>query len=288
MLVQQCAQANEDNVTSWTLFPGADGCTFKVLCYRCNKWGHYASRYTGLDTRVCFSSLQYGFTLAQSERAPTSVIPKEWILLDSCSTDCAFIDLDLLHNIFLCASIKINSRYILIVAPLHTYNEIGMFKYLPLKAYYNQELIANILSLKQLLYLKNCNVSITQGPSSALFLEFGGRTVRFESCVGGLFHCLSVDFISPISSTKHNKKVYFHQVHTAIPIILLSTSNNREALFTNKEIYQAKAARLLQEETCWPSDDIFKNSSPTVILPIVPSLFKMSTEPIICMSLSQA
>ena len=38
MLVQQqCSEVNED------LVPGNDGCTFDIICYNCNKRGHYAS-----------------------------------------------------------------------------------------------------------------------------------------------------------------------------------------------------------------------------------------------------
>ena len=256
VLAQQCSPASEDNNTTRTLIPGTDGRTFNVLCYRCNKWGHYASSCNEPDTRVGFSSLQHGFILAQSEQAPTSIIPKDWILLDSCSTDCVFNDHSLLSNISPCSQqdkLKIYTN-----GGSLTYDHIGVFKYLPLTSYYNPDSIANILSLKDVLALDHCQVSIDQGPRPAFVLTFDGRTIRFESCGGGLFHCLASDFINKPVQHKSTKTVTFQLPQNHQSITLLSTSSDREALFSNKEISRAKAARLLQEEMCWPSDDSFK------------------------------
>ena len=102
VLAQQRCTPSDDTSDPRTLTPGTDGRTFNVLCYRCNKWGHYASSCTEPDTRVGFSSLQHGFILAQTEHAPTSIIPKDWTLLDSCSTDCVFNDPSMLINITPC------------------------------------------------------------------------------------------------------------------------------------------------------------------------------------------
>ena len=78
------------------------------------------------------------------------------------------------------------------------------------------------------------------------------------SCGGGLFHCLTSDFTNPSTQQKSKKTVTFQLPQNHQPITLLSTSTDREALFTNEEISCTKAARRLQEEMCWPSDDIFK------------------------------
>ena len=154
VLAQQCSPASEDNNTPRTLIPGTDSQTFNVLCYRCNKWGHCASSCNEPDTRLGFSSLQHGFILAQSEQAPTSTIPKDWILLDSCSTDCVFNDHSLLNNISPCTQqekLKIYTN-----GSSLTYDHMRVFKYLPLPGYYNPDSIANILSLKDVLDLEHC------------------------------------------------------------------------------------------------------------------------------------
>ena len=99
VLVQQYSPTDEDNNNPRTLSPGTDRRAFNVLCNRCNKWGHCTCSYTELDTRDDFSSLQFGFILDQIEQKPTSVKPKGWILLDSCSMDYIFNDAILLTSL---------------------------------------------------------------------------------------------------------------------------------------------------------------------------------------------
>ena len=257
ILAQQCSPSSEDTSTPRTLIPGTDGRTLNVLCYRCNKWGHYASSCTEPGTRVGFSSLQHGFILAKSEHAPTSIIPKDWIILDSCSTDCVFNDPELQSNVTPCPQndrLKIHTNDSSLV-----YNKVGLVKHLPLQGYCNPASIANILSLKHVLSLDHCHVSINRGSNAAFILLFNGRIIRFESCGGGLFHCLTADFLKPSTRQNFTKAVTFQLPQNHQPITLLSTSTDMEALFTNREISPAKAARRLQEKIYWPSDDAFKS-----------------------------
>ena len=81
MLVQQqCSEVNED------LVPGNDGYVFDIICYNCNKHGHYASNCPDQANRVGVSNLQCGHVLSQM-KDENGLIPHAWILLDTCSTD---------------------------------------------------------------------------------------------------------------------------------------------------------------------------------------------------------
>ena len=63
-LVQQ-AQYLSANERDEELIPGTDGRVFQVICYNCNKKGHYASCCPEPSTRVGTSNLQVGIILAQ-------------------------------------------------------------------------------------------------------------------------------------------------------------------------------------------------------------------------------
>ena len=73
------------------LVAGTDGRTRNVLCYGCNTWGHYANQCpnardndSGSGSRQGTNILQYGFNFNQQGDGG---IPREWVLLDTCSTN---------------------------------------------------------------------------------------------------------------------------------------------------------------------------------------------------------
>ena len=76
----QCALEEEET----TLAPETDGQTHDVKCFNCNKRGHYTSNCP--ESRVGVSNLQYGNMLTQVQ-GQEGLIPSDWVLLDTCSTD---------------------------------------------------------------------------------------------------------------------------------------------------------------------------------------------------------
>ena len=84
------------------IIPGSDGTTIaNKHFFRCSKFGHIAWNYT-LDeesnqNRIGIGMLQQSISLFQKYNTD-EVISKTWILLDSCSTDKLFKNLDLVSN----------------------------------------------------------------------------------------------------------------------------------------------------------------------------------------------
>ena len=90
-LLQRNKPSAEQNV------PGIDGRTFDVICYNCNRRGHYASSCPNPNTTVGISNLQYGYILTQTLNKE-GLIPPDWVLLDTCSTDNVVHDSSLLTH----------------------------------------------------------------------------------------------------------------------------------------------------------------------------------------------
>ena len=133
-LVQQgqCLPVNEQDEE---LIPGTDGRIFQVICYNCNKKGHYASCCPEPSTRVGASNLQVGNLLTQVQQQ--GLIPPDWILLDTCSTDNVVNSRDMIRNIKPCTeedSLKIYTN-----GGALDYDQVGDFAYLPIKIYYNPQ-----------------------------------------------------------------------------------------------------------------------------------------------------
>ena len=83
-------QRNDTNESKGV--PGTDGKTSNIVCYSCNRHGHYASSYPDASTTIGINNLQYGYMMTQT-LDKRGLIPPDWVLLDTCSTD------NVVHNI---------------------------------------------------------------------------------------------------------------------------------------------------------------------------------------------
>ena len=169
VLTQQQGDTPDENVPQ-SLIPGNDGQTHNVRCFNCNKWGHYASICTEPQRRTGFSSLIYGSILTQ-ERTRTT-IPHDWVLLDSCSTDCVFKNPNLVSSITKCTPQEELEMYT--NGGSLVYRHMGQFNFLPLSVYFNDQSIANILSLKQVINLPGVSIAVENGPDPAIVLKYKG------------------------------------------------------------------------------------------------------------------
>ena len=143
--------------------PGTDGRTFDIVYYNYNRCGHYTSCCPKASTTIGISNLQCGYMMTQT-LDKRGLIPPDWVLLDTCSTD------NILHDISLMMNSKKYSRDEEI--KIHTnggslnYDIVGVFKYLPIKCYYNMKSITNVLSLKSVSNVPGCNIHMdtSNGP----------------------------------------------------------------------------------------------------------------------------
>ena len=168
-------QRNESNGTENV--PGTDGRTFDIICYNCNRRGHYASCCPNSDNRVGISNLQYGCMMKQTE-IRKGLIPPDWILLDTCSTDNVVHDLSLLTNIKDCMSkeeMKIHAN-----GGSLCYKTTGLFKYLPVQCYHNSDSIAKVLLLKSVADIRGYNITMDTNNGPHIYVRSGNSKLLFQ------------------------------------------------------------------------------------------------------------
>ena len=222
--------------------PGTDGRTFDIICYNCNRRGHYVSSCPETNTTIGISNLQYGYMMTQT-LDKRGLIPPDWVLLNTCSTD------NIIHNISLMMNTRKCSRHK--EMKIHTnggslsYDTIGVFKYLPITCFYNTKSIANVLSLKSVSDVPECNIHMGTTNSPEIYINYGNMTLKFSQSTSGLYYCNIQDLES------FHEGVKFHQS----VISLLSTNHNVHSKAT---IIRAKSARNLQKAMMWPSSSMMK------------------------------
>ena len=219
-LVQQ-GQCQPVNDQDEELIPGTDGRVFDIVCYNCNKKGHYTLCCPELLTRVGASNLIVGNVLTQVHQQ--GLIPPDWILLDTCSTDNVVNNVDMVNNLRPCSeedALKIYTN-----GGALDYDQAGEFAYLPIKTYYNPESIANVLSLKAVSEMKGYQVTMDTQNDPSIKLHHGDTTLCFPHSSNGLYYCTEEDMTnfksnirtnpnSTASGKQSDKHVSFLQAHS--------------------------------------------------------------------------
>ncbi len=208
----------------------------------CNKRGHYASNCPEPSTRTGISNLQYGHILAQVEGV-TGLIPPDWVLLDTCSTDNVIRDSMLLTSMRTCPveeELKIHTN-----GGKMTYKDVENFKYLPLQSYYNPRLIANILSLKEVDDIEGVHIEMNNKQQPGIAVIMNRKKLVFHTSLNGLFYCTIDELKRFHSETDHNQP----------RISLLSTTVET---MLNRAKERAARERELQKVLMWPSSTSLK------------------------------
>ena len=134
-----------------SLIPGRDGTTVNFQCYRCQDFGHLANNYPSSETRSRGSTprsavglVQVRLNFAQAD----NMIPKSWILLDTCSTSSCCNNLALLSGLKDCTDDTALTIYT--NGGQKTFNQVGLLNLFPLEVHYNATSLANIISFNTL------------------------------------------------------------------------------------------------------------------------------------------
>ena len=193
-------------------------------------------------TSVGISNLQYGYILTQSV-GRGGLIPLDWILLDTCSTNNVVHDHTLLTGREKCS--KNQEMKIYTNCGSLNYDTSGLLKYLPIRFYLNDQSIANVLSLKYISDIPGCRIYMDKQVGPEIYVSYQGATLKFEQSINGLYYCRVHDF-----DVFHGSKN-----HTDNAISLLNTIPMK---YSKACVKKANLARNLQKAMMWPSSSMMK------------------------------
>ena len=233
---------DEDGTTG--MIPGTDGRTFDVQCFNCNQRGHYAANCPEPNSRTGISNLQYGNVLTQVQDWK-GMIPHDWILLDTCSTDNVISNADLMKEVRSCNDEEMLKIYT--NGGSLSFEEVGPLKHFPMDGYFNPRSIANVLSLKAVSDLEGFHLIMNTKDHPGIYVEKGDNRLLFKHSANGLFYCTIDDLES------------FARVSNANQTHGVNLLSSRGTSYTKSEINKAKSVRELQECLLWPSDKAMKN-----------------------------
>ena len=257
ILTQRKAETTGDSDED-EIVPGTDGVTHNVTCYNCKKRGHYASNCPEPDMRrTGVGALQLCTCFAQSttpDQNSEEIIDSNWLLLDSCSTDNVCNNINMLTNVRNCDENE-KLRVVTNGGEL-SYDQIGDLKLLPIQAYYNENSIANIVSLKQVGDIPGVKITMNSADEKSIRVHYKNKELKFSEGEEGLYH-LNVEeyFKNKCKPINYNKKVNDYGSH----FNFLNSVNENKLGYTKSQINLAERARNLQRCLGWPSDDALKN-----------------------------
>jgi hypothetical protein len=244
---QQPSTSFPDGVTP---VPGRDGTTIVAQCYRCQEWGHLANNCSSNTPRgrgnggnegqsgVGMMQVQMGLNFAHSE----NLIPKSWLLLDTCSTSSVTNNLDLVHAVRTCSKEE--------VLTVHTnggtksFSQLGHLRLLPLQVHYNPDSLANILCFDDVACIDGVYITIDTRSDHCFNVHYKDDVFTFKPCFEGLYYLDTSNLKSKCAVNNYS---------------FLETVKGNKEYFTAQEIKGAENARLLQQQTGWPSTDNLKS-----------------------------
>ena len=125
------------------------------------------------------------------------------------------------------------------------YDMSGSLKYLPIRCYYNNQSIANVLSLKYISDIPGCRIYMDTQVGPEIYVSYQGATLKFKQSVNGLYYCRVHDF-----DVFHGSK---NQTNNAISLL-----NTTQTKYSKACVKKASLARNLQKAMMWPSSSMMK------------------------------
>ena len=113
------------------------------------------------------------------------------------------------------------------------FGQVGLFKIIPAKMYYNPDSLATVLGLKDALNVPGVTVKFDSKKSRSFEVTYDGQVFEFKECKEGLYY-----FDTDIDSNKYS--------------FLQSVEKNKK-LHTKKDIKKADFVNTYQQYLYWPS-----------------------------------
>jgi hypothetical protein len=153
------------------LVPGRDGTTIDLECYYCHAHGHTSNncpklnpnriraprnsgRGSGGSRGANMMQLIFGF----QQSAETALIPKSWVLLDTCSTSSVSNNKENVGDIRKCSPEECLQMFS--NGGSIFYDEMAPLKLLPLDVHFNAESVATILSVKDVANIEGVHITM--------------------------------------------------------------------------------------------------------------------------------
>jgi hypothetical protein len=230
---------NQQPPAGTVLVPGRDGTCIKVQCWNCGKWGHTAPNCTEeRRQRQGSQYMQVGYGFGQND----SHIPLSWVLLDTCSTASVFCNYKLVEDLIVCSEEE--ELVIQTNGGEKCFDLKSKMKLFPIDVHFNDDSMANILSLKDVAELEGVRITMDTSEERAISVHFQGSIYKFSEHQEGLYYM-------DMDELKSKDEIS--------PYCFLESVQDNKSYFSDAEIKGADNARILQQEMGWPSNTAFKN-----------------------------
>ena len=212
-------------------------------------------------------------------------------MLDTYSTDSVIRSKALVNNLKQCETAECLTVFT--NGGSQFFEKIGQFKFFPLKVHFNEESMANILSMKDVASIPGVRVIYDSSAERAILVHFNNCIYKFKECREGIY-CFDTtsgpEKCKKLAVVNETKKVKFGPekcekvaivdetkkdklIGAVTPYSFLSTVESNKQYYTRQEIKGAEDARKQQEQLGWPSTSKFKriiknnliNNSPITI-----------------------
>ena len=232
-----------------TLVAGRDGTTMQLQCYRCQDWGHLANNCPAASSRprgstpsgrsgVNMMQVRFGYSFTQGS---DDVIPRSWLLLDTCSTCSCTNNTDLVSAIRDCTADEVLTVHT--NGGSKTFTQMGTLNLFPMSVHYNPSSLANVLSFDTVAQLSGVRITLDTLIERGFLVTYKDMTLKFRPCSDGLYYFDTNTLKSKSTVTDYS---------------FLETVKSNKEFFSSQEIQGADNARLLQRDIGWPSTEYFK------------------------------
>lgn len=150
---------NENGNAESDMVCGTDGRTINALCYKCGQYGHVSYNCPEEDRRINDGTgfMQFGVSLTKDSNS-SHLISRDWLLLDTCSTDNVIYNTSMVANIRKCR--KYNELRMHTNGGYKDYDMVNELKLLPLRVHVNKRSIANVLSFRKVAGITGCRIKM--------------------------------------------------------------------------------------------------------------------------------